>query len=256
MVLDKFSLKGQVGIVTGGSQGLGRAFSLAYAEAGADVVVADINEEQGRETIEAIQKLGRRAMFIKTDVSKKASIDAMVSKTVADFGRLDFFMNNAGVALWKEAEEATEEEWRRVMDINLNGVYFCCQAAARHMKANGGGRIINIASMSGSIVNVPQPQAAYNVSKAGVIHLTKSLAFEWAPYNIRVNSISPGYMHSPLVSHLFEDPKYGVEWFKATPMKRPGQPEELCPIAVLLASEASSFMTGSDVVVDGGYSII
>lgn len=255
MVLDKFSLKGQVGIVTGGSQGLGRAFSMAFAEAGADVVIADINEEQGSETIAAIKKLGRRAMFVKTDVSQKLSIKALVKKTVADFGRLDFFMNNAGIGLWKEAEEATEQEWRRVMDINLNGVFFCCQAAAKHMKENGGGRIINIASMSGSIVNTPQPQAAYNVSKAGVIHLTKSLAVEWAPYNIRVNSISPGYMHSPLVSDLFKDPKYGVEWFKSTPLKRPGQPEELGPIAVLLASEASSFMTGSDVVVDGGYMV-
>lgn len=255
MILDKFSLEGQVGIVTGGGQGLGKAFCLGFAEAGADVVVADVNTEMGPKTVEEIQKVGRRSIFIETDIRKKANAEALIEKTVAEFGRLDFFMNNAGVALWKEAEDVSEEEWRRLMDINLNGVYFCCQAAAKHMKTHGGGRIINIASMSGLIVNQPQYQAAYNTSKAAVIHLTKSLAAEWAPYNIRVNSISPGYMEGPLVGDLFDDPKYGGVWFAATPMHRPGKPDELCPVAVLLASEASSFMTGSDVVVDGGFTL-
>jgi NAD(P)-dependent dehydrogenase (short-subunit alcohol dehydrogenase family) len=255
MVLDKFSLEGQVGIVTGGGQGLGKAFCLAFAEAGADVVVAEINLETGPKTVEEIQKLGRRSLFIETNVRKKASVEAMVEKTVAEFGRLDFIMNNAGIVHWEEAEDVSEEDWLRVIDINLNGVFFCCQAAAQYMKKHGGGRIINIASMSGLIVNQPQFQASYNASKAAVIHLTKSLASEWIPYNIRVNSISPGYMEGPLAGSLFDDPKYGGVWFEATPMHRPGKPEELCPVAVLLASEASSFMTGSNVVVDGGFTI-
>jgi NAD(P)-dependent dehydrogenase (short-subunit alcohol dehydrogenase family) len=255
MVLDKFSLKDQVGIVTGGGQGLGKAFCLGFAEAGADVVVAEISPETGPKTVEEIQKLGRRSLWIATDVRKKASADAMVEKTVAEFGKLDFLMNNAGITIWREAEDVPEEEWLNLMNINLNGLFYCCQAAARQMKTQGGGRIINIASMSGLIVNRPQCQASYNTSKAAVIHLTKSLAGEWAPYNIRVNSISPGYMEGPMAGPFFEDPKYGGVWFDAIPMHRPGKPEELCPIAVLLASEASSYMTGANVVIDGGFTV-
>lgn len=255
MVLDKFSLEGQVGVVTGGGQGLGKAFSLAFAEAGADMVVAEINPETGLKTIEEIQKLGRRSLWIETDVRKKTSVEAMVEKTVAEFDKLDFLMNNAGITLWQEAEDVPEEDWMNLMNINLNGLFYSCQAAARQMKKQGGGRIVNIASMSGLIVNRPQLQTSYNTSKAAVIHLTKSLAAEWAPHNIRVNSISPGYMDGPMAGPFFEDPKYGPVWFDAIPMHRPGQPEELCPVAVLLASEASSYMTGSNVVIDGGFTV-
>ena len=255
MVLDKFSLEGQVGVVTGGGQGLGKAFSLAFAEAGADIVVAEINPETGLKTIEEIQKLGRRSLWIETDVRKKTSVEAMVEKTVAEFDKLDFLMNNAGITLWQEAEDVPEEDWMNLMNINLNGLFYSCQAAARQMKKQGGGRIVNIASMSGLIVNRPQLQTSYNTSKAAVIHLTKSLAAEWAPHNIRVNSISPGYMDGPMAGPFFEDPKYGPVWFDAIPMHRPGQPEELCPVAVLLASEASSYMTGSNVVIDGGFTV-
>ena len=256
MILDKFSLDGQVGIVTGGGQGLGKAFSLAFAEAGADVVIAEFNATTGPETVKEIQASGRRSLFIETDVRKKASVEAMVAKTVAEFGKLDFIMNNAGVVKWKEAEDVSEEEWLEVINVNLNGVFYCCQAAAKQMIKQGGGRIINIASMSGLIVNQPQNQASYNTSKAAVIHLTKSLATEWAKHNIRVNSISPGYMEGPLAAPLMKDPNYGPKWMDATPMHRPGKPEELCAVAVLLASEASSYMTGSNVVIDGGYTVL
>ncbi|MBF0280502.1 MAG: glucose 1-dehydrogenase [SAR324 cluster bacterium] len=255
MILDKFSLKDQVGIVTGGGQGLGKAFCLAFAEVGADIVVAEVNSETGAQTVQEIQNSGRRSLFIETDIRHKSSVDAMVKKTVAEFGKLDFIMNNAGVVHWQEAEDNSETEWRNVIDINLNGLFFCCQAAAKQMKKQGGGRIINIASMSGLIVNQPQKQTSYNTSKAAVIHLTKSLAAEWAPHLIRVNSISPGYMEGPLAGEYFEDPQYGGVWFDATPMRRPGKPEELCPIAIMLASEASSYMTGSNVVVDGGFTL-
>jgi NAD(P)-dependent dehydrogenase (short-subunit alcohol dehydrogenase family) len=226
---------------------------MAFAEAGADIVVAEINPETGPKTVEETQKLGRRSLFIETDVRKKQSVEAMVEKTVAEFGKLDFIMNNAGITLWQEVENVPEEDWRNLMDINLNGLFFCCQAAAKQMITQGGGRIINIASMSGLIVNRPQCQASYNASKAAVIHLTKSLATEWAQYNIRVNAIAPGYMEGPMAGPFFRDPKYGPIWLGSIPMKRPGKPEELCPVAILLASEASSYMTGATVVIDGGY---
>jgi NAD(P)-dependent dehydrogenase (short-subunit alcohol dehydrogenase family) len=163
-------------------------------------------------------------------------------------------MNNAGITKWCPAESVIEEDWKEVMDVNLNGLFYCSQAAARQMiKQQRGGRIINIASMSGYIVNRPQPQASYNTSKAAVIHLTKSLAAEWAPYNIRVNAIAPGYMDTAMTHKAFEDPAYGPIWTDSIPMRRPGRPEELAPLAVFLASEASSYVTGSTILIDGGY---
>jgi NAD(P)-dependent dehydrogenase (short-subunit alcohol dehydrogenase family) len=255
MVLEKFSLQGQVGIVTGGGQGLGRVFCKAFAEAGADIVVAEVNPESGPATVSELQEMGHRALFVETDVSSPASARAMVESALDEFGRIDFLMNNAGITKWAAAEDVAAQDWMDVIDVNLSGVFYCSQAVARHMIGHGGGRIINIASMSGLIANRPQPQASYNASKAAVIHLTKSLAAEWAPHNIRVNAIAPGYMDTPMAQPFFEDPQYGGVWIDAIPMKRPGQPEELAPIAVLLASEASSYMTGTTVVVDGGYTI-
>lgn len=256
MVLEKFSLSSQVGIVTGGGQGLGWAFCQAFAEAGADVVIAEINPETGQNAADRIQSMGRQALFIQTDVREKASVEAMVDQALARFGKIDFLMNNAGVALWRPAEDMSEQEWLNLMDVNLNGLFYCCQAAGKHMITRGTGRIINIASMSGVIVNTPQPQTAYNTSKAAVIHLTKSLALEWARHGIRVNAICPGYMATPMAQPFFDDPKIGGVWMNLTPMNRPGQPEELGPLAVFLASEASSFITGAAILIDGGYSIM
>jgi len=256
MILDKFSLAGQVGIVTGGGQGLGQVFCRAFAEAGADIVVAELNPETGPGTVREIQALGRRALFVPTDIRRRDSIEAMVAATLAEFGKIDFLMNNAGIVKWQPAEEVSEADWREVIDVNLNGLFFCCQAVGRHMIARKSGRIINIASMSGQIVNFPQTQASYNASKAAVIHLTKSLAAEWAPYNIRVNSIAPGYMDTPMARPFFANPHYGDPWLAAIPMKRPGQPEELGPLAVFLASEASSYVTGACMVIDGGYTVL
>lgn len=253
MVMLKFSLEGQVGIVTGGGQGLGQAFCRAYAEAGADVVVAERNPETGPVTVEQVKALGRRGLFVETDVTDRASVAAMVDRTLATFGRVDFLMNNAGITKWCPAEEISEEEWRAVMAVNLDGLFTCCQAVFDPMKDAGGGRIVNIASMSGLIVNYPQAQASYNTSKAAVIHLTRSLACEWAPYGIRVNAIAPGYMATPMAQPFFDDPEYGGRWMQAIPMGRPGQPEELAGAAIYLASEASSYVTGAVLVVDGGY---
>jgi len=255
MVLAKFSLAGQVGIVTGGGQGLGKVFCHAFAEAGADIVIAEINPETGPVTVKEVQAKGRQALFVQTDVRERKSVQAMVAKALAEFGKIDFLMNNAGIAKWSEAENVTEEDWRNVIDVNLNGLFFCCQAVGRHMIEHRSGRIINIASMSGLIVNWPQAQASYNTSKAAVIHLTKSLASEWAQYNIRVNAIAPGYMDTAMTKPFFDKPEYGGVWIDATPMKRPGEPEELGPVAVFLASEASSYVTGAVIVVDGGYTV-
>jgi NAD(P)-dependent dehydrogenase (short-subunit alcohol dehydrogenase family) len=255
MVLDKFSLDGQVGIVTGGGQGLGKVFCHAFAEAGAVVVVAEINPETGPQTAQEVKRKGRRALFIETDVSDRASVRQMVDRTLAELGQIDFLMNNAGITMWEEVEEVSEKDWRAVLDVNLNGVFFCSQAVGQHMIERGSGRIINIASMSGLIVNRPQGQASYNTSKAAVIHLTKSLAAEWAPHNIRVNAIAPGYMATAMAQPFFDDPEYGDVWIEAIPMKRPGEPEELGPAAVFLASEASSYVTGAVLVVDGGFTL-
>jgi NAD(P)-dependent dehydrogenase (short-subunit alcohol dehydrogenase family) len=255
VILDKFSLEGQVGIVTGGGQGLGRAFCQAFAEAGADLVVAEINPETGPRAATELLDVGHQALFVQTDVRIKQEVGAMVAKTLEKFGRIDFLMNNAGVAQWCPAEEVGEQDWLNLMNVNLNGLFYCCQAVAKSMMARRSGKIINIASMSGVIINKPQPQTAYNTSKAAVIHLTKSLAVEWAPYNIRVNAISPGYMETPMTRPFFSEPRYGGVWVDATPMRRPGQPDELGPLAVFLASEASSFVTGTSILIDGGYTL-
>lgn len=255
MVLNTFSLAGQVGIVTGGGQGLGKTFCHAFADAGADIVVAEINPETGPQTVEELEARGTAALFVRTDVRDEASVAEMVAAALDRFGKIDFLMNNAGIVQHLEAEAIKAADWREVLDVNLTGVFLCSQAVGRHMIERRQGRIINIASMSGLIVNIPQPQASYNASKAAVIHLTKSLASEWAPYNVRVNAIAPGYMNTAMAAPFFEDPTYGGVWIDAIPMKRPGEPEELGPVAVFLASEASSYMTGATVVVDGGYTI-
>ena len=255
MILDKFSLAGRVGIVTGGGQGLGKTFCHAFAEAGADIVVAELNAETGPVTAAEIADMGRRSLFVPTDVSDRADVQAMVEQVLATFGKIDFLMNNAGIVQHLQAEGVAPEDWQRVLDVNLTGVFFCCQAVGRHMIERQRGSIINIASMSGLIVNVPQCQASYNASKAAVIHLTKSLASEWAPHNIRVNAIAPGYMNTAMAQPFFDDPAYGGVWIDAIPMKRPGEPEELGPAAIFLASAASSYVTGATLVVDGGYTI-
>ncbi len=253
---DKFSVKGYTGIITGGGQGLGRAFCQGFAEMGANVVVADINEETGAKAAEELKKLGVKSIFVKCDSTKKSDLENLVKEALTIDNRIDFMMNNAGITLWKEAEDVTEAEWRKVMDINLDAVFYGCQAVFPVMKRQGKGSIINTASMSAHIVNIPQCQASYNVSKAAVMHMTKSLAVEWAKYNIRVNCISPGYMNGPMAGPHFNNPEIGPIWRGMIAMRRPGEPEELAGTAVLLASDAASYMTGSDVVIDGGFTCV
>jgi NAD(P)-dependent dehydrogenase (short-subunit alcohol dehydrogenase family) len=207
----------------------------------------------GTETSKEVEAIGRTSFFVETDVTNRLSVEALVEKTLDGFGRLDFIMNNAGIVKWCPAEDVTVMDWRAVIDVNLNGVFYCCQAAAKPMIKQRRGRIINIASMSGYVVNRPQQQASYNASKAAVIHLTRSLAAEWAQHNIQVNAIAPGYMDTAMTHKAFEDPVYGPTWIDGIPMRRPGRPEELAPLAIFLASEASSYVTGSTILIDGGY---
>lgn len=227
--------------------------ALALANVGADIVIAELKADTGTKTAAKIEAMGRRGRFVETDVTDVASVGDLVDAVLEEFGKIDILVNNAGIVKWGKAEDVGLEDWHRVLGVNLHGMFVCCQAAGRTMLERGGGSIINIASMSGLVVNVPQCQVAYNSSKAAVIHLTRSLAVEWAPCGIRVNSISPGYMDTPLSAPLLKDPDYGPVWMKRIPMGRPGRPEELGPTVVYLASGASSYVTGSNIVVDGGY---
>ena len=252
-VLSMFDLKGEKAIVTGGGQGLGREMALALAEAGADVAVVQRRVEVAEQTAEEIRKLGRDSFAMKVDVSKAEDIRNMVAAAKDRFGKIDILINNAGIAHHVSAEELSEEDWDRMIDINLKGVFLGSQMVGREMIKQRKGSIINIASMSGFIVNRPQPQAHYNTAKAAIVMLTKSLAMEWAKYNIRVNAIAPGYIKTPLLAQNLGPGKIGEEWVKLTPMGRLGEPFELKGLALFLASKASSFMTGTTIVIDGGY---
>ena len=253
-ILEKMRLDGKTAFVTGGAQGIGKCVATALAEAGANIAIVDINIDGARTAAEEIATLGVKTLAIQADVTNPADVDAMAQRIKQEFGRLDIAMCNAGIAFNAPAEEMSLEDWSRVININLTGVFLTAQAAGRLMIAQGtGGSIINTASMSAHIVNQPQPQCAYNASKAGVIMLTKSLAIEWARYNIRVNSISPGYigteliMNAPHLKALIED------WKKDSPYGRLGRPEELQSIVVYLAGDTSSFTSGSDFIVDGAF---
>ena len=246
-----FDLSDEVGIVTGAAQGLGEQMALALAEAGAKVTLVDINLEQLQKVEEKVKKLGKECIAVKTDVTDLIQVDNMVNLSVKKFNKIDILINNAGVVSNYPAEEMPKEEWDKIIKVNLTGVFLCTQRTGKEMIKQRKGSIINISSMSGLIVNRPQPQLHYNVSKAGVIMLTKSFAAEWAKYNIRVNAIAPGYMRTPLVDKVY--PKYGKDWVKYIPIGRIGEPSEIKGPALFLASKASSYTTGSVLVMDGGY---
>ena len=254
MTTDLFRLDGRSALVTGAGSGIGQRLAAGLAEYGADVSIVDLpaQDEGSAATVARIGELGRRAVAIPADVTDPASVEAAVTRHEAEFGGIDIAVNCAGVNHGGAAEDLDPEQWRRVLDVNLNGVFYCCQSQGRRMLAAGRGAIVNIASMSATIVNRGLWQAHYNSSKAGVKHLTSTLAMEWARRGVRVNSLSPGYIMTPMIS--------GPEWADKvagfrdqTPMGRLGTPDDLVGPTVFLVSDAAAYLTGADLLVEGGF---
>lgn len=253
-ILERMSLAGKKGFVTGAARGIGKASARALCEAGADIAIVDLDYQEAVKTAEQLaQTTGKDVFAIACDCTKPDQVNAMIEQLLQRYGRIDIAHCNAGICVNVPAEEMSYEEWNRVIDINLNGVFLTMQAAGKVMLRQGSGSIINTASMSGHIVNVPQPQCAYNASKAGVIQLTKSFAVEWATRGVRVNSISPGYIGTELILAAPHLKALIEQWNAMSPMRRLGRPEELESIIVYLAGDTSTFTTGSDFIIDGGF---
>ena len=255
-ILERFRLDGKTALVTGGAQGIGRAFAHALADAGASVAIVDLSLDKAEETAHELTAKGVEAIAVKADVTRADDVKAMVDAVMAKWGKLTIGVNNAGIGQWVPSEEMSEADWDKMLGINLKGVFLCAQAESKVMIPAGYGKIINTASMSGHIVNTPQKQMAYNTSKAGVLHLTRSLGAEWAPFGVRVNSISPGYTRTQLVDDLLATP-VGKEmlpaWMALVPAKKMAEVTDLQGALVYLAAEVSDYVTGSDIIIDGGY---
>ncbi len=249
-----FDLTGRTALVTGGNQGLGKAFAFGLAQAGAQVAISGRSAERNETVVaESQEKLGAAGAFhpITVDITQSADVDRMTSEALAALGHIDILVNNAGTCYHGESWTVTEDQWDAVFDLNVKALWACSLAVGAHMRERGSGSIINIGSMSGMIVNRPQMQPAYNASKAAVHHLTKSLAAEWGPLGIRVNALAPGYCKTEMAP--VDKPEFQQHWIGDTPMLRYAMPEEIAPSVVFLASDAASFITGSVLVADGGY---
>jgi gluconate 5-dehydrogenase len=249
-----FDLTSKVAIVTGAGAGLGVTFSTALAEAGASVVCADINGENAEKTAADLTGQGFKAVGVAANVANEVEVEAMVQTAVDSFGGVDILVNNAGIAAVGPAEETTLDDWQRVVDVNLTGVFLCAKAAGKAMMKTGrGGRIINIASILGAVGSQPVSAASYAATKGAVVNLTRDLAIHWAPHNIRVNALGPAYFPSEMTAGLMADPAMLAAVEQRTPMGRVGRPEELKGPIVFLASDASSYVTGQTLYVDGGW---
>jgi NAD(P)-dependent dehydrogenase (short-subunit alcohol dehydrogenase family) len=251
-VLERFRLDGKVALVTGGARGLGKVISEALASAGARVAVSSRKPEQA-EAMAGVIRLahGAEALGVAADVTRRADVEAMVAATVNRFGRIDILVNNAGVNIRGPIERLSEDDWDLVLDTNLKGPWLCCRAVAEPMKRQKWGRVINVSSMMGEI-SMPD-RTPYSASKGGLTLLTKTLALEWASHGINVNALCPGPFATEINTPLLNDPNVRAQMQANVPLGRWGDPFELGPAAVFLASEASSFMTGATLFIDGGY---
>lgn len=249
-----FNLTGKTALVTGAGRGIGREIARVLAKAGADIVIAEFDAKTGKDAVKEMKGLGRNSFAVEVNVSDPSSVKKMTESVYKKAKQVDVLVNNAGVASNIPAEDTSDDEYKRIMGINLDGVFYCCRDVGKRMLARGSGCIVNIASMSGHVVNDPQPQAPYNISKAGVIMLTKSFAAEWAKRGVRVNSVSPGYIQTEMTKRGMEMyPAWKERWESMTPMGHVGEPNDIANAVWYLASDASKFATGTDLIVDGGY---
>ena len=253
MYLEKYHLANRVAVVTGGGRNIGLACCRALAEAGAKIVIAEIDPEVAAAGRAELTEAGFDADVVSLDVTDSAAVTAAADSLVETHGSVDILVCNAGIVTHGPAEEMPAEEWQQVMRVNVDGVAFCCRAFGRHMLTAGRGSIVNIGSMSGVIANKPQQQAHYNASKAAVHMLTKSLAGEWGARGVRVNAVAPTYIETAMTREGMENADWYPTWIEMTPMRRVGQTHEIASVVLFLASDASSLMTGSIVLADGGY---
>jgi NAD(P)-dependent dehydrogenase (short-subunit alcohol dehydrogenase family) len=254
MYLEMFKLSGRVALVTGGARGIGLACVEALAEAGAKVIIGDHDPALADKARAAARAKGLDAEIAIMDVTDSGRVTQVADELVLRHGKVDILVNSAGIARSETpAERVTDEHWLNVLDVNLNGTFWCCRAFGKHMLEAKSGAIVNIGSMSGFIVNKPQEQSYYNASKAAVHHLTKSLAAEWGARGVRVNAVAPTYVATPLNEFVKSKPAMYDAWIGGTPMARLGKVEEIASVVLFLASDAASLMTGSIVLADGGY---
>lgn len=244
-------LSGKVVLITGAASGIGKVIAILFAQEGAKVIATDINEEGGLDTVKKIEQTEHKAEFMKLDVRNESEWQQVTKGILEKHGRLDVLVNNAGILLLKPLEETSEEEWKHVFHVNIMGVFFGCKYAVEGMKKAGGGSIINIASVYG-IIGAPNA-AAYEASKGAVRALTKAAAADFAKYKIRVNSVHPGLIDTPMTADTIKDPEKTKQLLGATIMEYPGKPEEVALPVLMLASDESSYMTGSELIIDGGY---
>ncbi|MDO8524296.1 MAG: SDR family NAD(P)-dependent oxidoreductase [bacterium] len=247
-------LKNKVAIVTGGRQGMGKAHALKLASLGCKVVVGDISQEDCQKVVDEIKAMGGEAIAIKCDISKKVEVDKMIEKTIKDFGKIDILVNNAGICQFNSFLDLTEQEWDKTLDINLKGYFLCSQAVVREMAKQKKGVIVNIASVAMGQIGMGFPGIVhYCASKGGIVAMAEAMALELAPLGIRINSIAPGAIDTPMMESTKQDPKVLEGMLASIPLKRVGKPEDIANAVAFLASDESSYMTGSVVVVDGGW---
>ena len=254
MYLERFRIQDRVAVVTGGAGGIGLSCVEALAEAGARVAIADLDADLTAKAQSELQAKGFKVGGVQMDVTDTKSVKDAAARIVGERGAVDILVCSAGIAISGPlAEDVTDEEWLKVVNVNLNGLFWCCREFGSHMLRAGRGVIVNIGSMSGLIVNKPQAQASYNASKAGVHHLTKSLAAEWASRGVRVNAVAPTYINTPMTAYAAKDKTMLGVWMDGTPMGRMGEASEVASVVLFLASDASSLLTGSIIVADAGY---